>query len=376
MDLHFRKFKIRNFLFYLFFLFIFFEITSYFFLKSILKDEIYFKDFEQKKKLIQKDKKILFDYYNSQNYSKYLGWDNSSDPRVNSLLARNDETNEKKKKEIIAYGSSFCWGDGLKNDETWPHYLSNLRNTYVANYGVGGYSFYQSFLKFKNKNTGNENTKIVILSIFESEIDRLRSLYEKFYFSSSHRIRPIPLIQNDNLNSTNLPNFEKKQVDKELILFLEKNKDLDYWWDRRLNKEYLFSIKLISFFIMIIEDKFEHGLLFKKNKNNWNDKQTNSLFLKISEEFSDIAKKRNLIPVILVLPRLRNKLADGYKYQKILEEIKKKNIKVFDFSEYSNNFNLKNNRMTVLEDGHFTGYTNQKISQFLNLKIKKTILQE
>ena len=100
MDLHFRKFKIRNFLFYLFFLFIFFEITSYFFLKSILKDEIYFKDFEQKKKLIQKDKKILFDYYNSQNYSKYLGWDNSSDPRVNSLLARNDETNEKKKKKL------------------------------------------------------------------------------------------------------------------------------------------------------------------------------------------------------------------------------------------------------------------------------------
>ena len=178
------------------------------------------------------------------------------------------------------------------------------------------------------------------------------------------------------LTNINLPNFKKKKVDDELIFFLEKNKDLDYWWDRRINKEYLFSIKLISFFIMIIEDKFEHGLLFKKNKNNWNDKQTNSLFLKISEEFSDIAKKRNLIPVILVLPRLRNKLPDGYKYQKILEEIKKKNIKVFDFSEYSNNFNLKNNRMTVLEDGHFTGYTNQKISQFLNLKIKNTILQE
>mgnify|MGYP001311585193 CR=1 FL=1 len=213
----------------LFFLLII-ELLSLIFLHINKKfNRVYFKDADLEKTFIENSKNNLISFYFSKNYSQELGWDNNPDnTRLNSIGARNDFENQKKKKKYFTFGSSFTWGDGVDENETWQYYLSKEYDSYIANYGVGGYSAYQAYLKFKKKQNLSNRFEGVILTIFESEIDRIKNHYLNFYFESGIRIRPVPKIENNNLIHTPLPFFNKKKTFyKEYLDFIGKTYGID-----------------------------------------------------------------------------------------------------------------------------------------------------
>lgn len=50
---------------------------------------------------------------------------------------------------IAAFGDSFVFCDDEKNTDTWPHFLQNsAKNLEVLNFGVSGYGFGQSYLRY------------------------------------------------------------------------------------------------------------------------------------------------------------------------------------------------------------------------------------
>ncbi len=350
------------------------EISSLIFFKfyPIKEDDVYIKKFSNFEKKILNNNEELKKYYKSLNYSVNLGWDNSPlDSRLNSFKARVDHQNEKKKMSIITFGSSFCWGDGVKHHETWQHYLSNYLNVYVSNFGVGGYGPFQSYLKFKNYKNQSEDQEIAILSIFEIEIDRIRNNYLNFYFNSGYRIRPIPEVKSNNLHYKILPDFSNsKNFTEDLLTFIKENKSQDIWWERRIEIKFPYFINLIKLFVVVLNDRFELNFIYSKSKNSWNNKITNSLLNEIIDNFVMISEDRGLKPYILFAPRIRYKLNSGYKYVKFKNNLIKKNYNVIDFADFINTFEDRENKNLVLSDGHFSPRAYRLLAKFLSKKLK------
>tara|TARA_Y200000002_G_C22636815_1_gene645023 strand:+ start:307 stop:1425 length:1119 start_codon:yes stop_codon:yes gene_type:complete len=357
----------------LFFLLII-ELLSLIFLHINKKfNRVYFKDADLEKTFIENSKNNLISFYFSKNYSQELGWDNNPDnTRLNSIGARNDFENQKKKKKYFTFGSSFTWGDGVDENETWQYYLSKEYDSYIANYGVGGYSAYQAYLKFKKKQNLSNRFEGVILTIFESEIDRIKNHYLNFYFESGIRIRPVPKIENNNLIHTPLPFFNKKKTFyKEYLDFIGKSMIEDPWWKRRVEIKFPYTYFLIKFISLKIQDKIEFNLIYNDFKNTWSNKKTNKVFVKIIDNFVYDAKNSNLKPIIVLLPRIRNKLSSGYKFNDVYKKLKNKNYCVINFSDFINMNKIKNNQKTVLNDGHYSTFTYKLLSKYMYEEIKK-----
>ena len=334
---------------------------------------VYFKFNNLEKIFIENYKNDLIPFYFSKNYSQELGWDNNPESnRLNNIGARNDLENQNKKKKYATFGSSFTWGDGVNNDETWQYYLSKEYDAYIANYGVGGYSIYQAYLKFKKNKNINNKFEGVILTIFESEIDRIKNHYLNFYFESGMRIRPVPKLKKNKLFHDPLPLFNKKEkFSTDYINFIKKNMNEDPWWKRRVEINFPFTYSLIKFITLKTQDRFEFNLFYNDFKNTWSNKKTNEVFFKIIDNFVIDSRNSNLKPVIVLLPRIRNKLTSGYKFNDAYKTLKNKDYCVVNFSDYIIKNKIKNNRNTVLNDGHYSSYTYKLLSKYMFKEIKK-----
>ena len=352
--------------------FLILEIISFFTINFIkYKNNSYFKNYEFELKKINNSFYNIKKFLLSDYFSQELGWDNFEKNKLNKFKARLDRENQNKKMSYITFGSSFTWGDGVQNNETWQYYLSKELDTYVANFGVGGFSAYQALLKFKNNKFIFHSNDTVILTIFESEIDRMRNGYSNFYFESGFRIRPLAQIINNSLYHKQLPNFKGLNIETEYLEYIKKIKELDPWWNRKIDITFPYSIKYINYLLNKLQDRFEMKIINTNYKNAWNNITTNNILIKTIEDFKTHSNKNKLNTIIVLLPRIRNKLESGYKYQDIKKSLNNKNICIIDFAEYVNFYKLKNNQNTVLNDGHYSKFTYQLLAKFMAKKIEK-----
>ncbi len=74
---------------------------------------------------------------------------------------------------IHTYGNSFTHCDQVSDGETWQEYLAAHLREPVRNYGVGGYSVYQAYLRILRVEKRNP-AKYIILNIFDD--DHFRNL--------------------------------------------------------------------------------------------------------------------------------------------------------------------------------------------------------
>ena len=80
---------------------------------------------------------------------------------INNEGGRNNLEFENITSKISTYGDSFTFCRQVNDNETWEHYLSEINNSNVQNFGVGNYGIDQSLLRLK-KEYSNNSTKIVI----------------------------------------------------------------------------------------------------------------------------------------------------------------------------------------------------------------------
>lgn len=81
---------------------------------------------------------------------------------------------------VAAFGDSYAFCRLVDDHETWPHYLSDLLDTNVRNFGVGNYGLDQALLRIERELPKLE-AEVVIIGVVPETIARIQS-YWKHYF--------------------------------------------------------------------------------------------------------------------------------------------------------------------------------------------------
>jgi len=122
---------------------------------------------------------------NGRIYDPHLGWvfcdHTSSDAVDNSVAyyhyepdgARKNVNFPDKPSRIHAYGNSFTHCDQVSDAETWTEYLAGHIQEPIRNYGIGGYSVYQAYLRML-KIESKTPAEYIILNIWSD--DHFRNL--------------------------------------------------------------------------------------------------------------------------------------------------------------------------------------------------------
>lgn len=74
---------------------------------------------------------------------------------------------------IHTYGDSFTHGDQVNDGETWQEYLAAHLGEPIENFGVGGYSVYQAYLRMKRVESLHP-AQYIVLNIYDD--DHFRNL--------------------------------------------------------------------------------------------------------------------------------------------------------------------------------------------------------
>jgi hypothetical protein len=269
---------------------------------------------------------------------------------INDKGARTNPNFEEKVSTISCYGDSFTFCRQVNNNETWEHYLSELENTNVLNFGVGNYGIDQSFLRLEREFHKNK-TRIVILAVVPDTISRIMSSWKHYYeYGNTFAFKPRFILKNKELKliENKINEKSKFQIYEN---YLDKIQESDYFYKRKFKKEilhfpYIFTILKnlkrnisIMYWVTIIE------LWKKKNKDiskiKWNsmkiimkinlqwrlklykNKEATAILEKILEKYVNFAKTNNFIPVFVFLPQ-KDDIAFIKNQYNFYQEIEKK----------------------------------------------------
>lgn len=87
--------------------------------------------------------------YDWENFDSRLGWD-AKTPETRFRGQSIEKTKKPGVQRILFIGDSYTRGNEVKNDETFPYYVSQmLPEKEILNMGVSGYGLDQTYLKFK-----------------------------------------------------------------------------------------------------------------------------------------------------------------------------------------------------------------------------------
>ena len=148
-------------------------------------------------------------------YDEFLGWASLPDTnipdmygpgvyvRTNSRGFRNDsETGIEApdgKTRIICSGDSFTYGEGVANNHSWCHFLSELNHELdTVNLGQPGYGVDQMYLRYMRDATGIEHS-VHIFAFIGADFDRM-GLRNNYHYG-----KPVLNITEDSLIVENIP---------------------------------------------------------------------------------------------------------------------------------------------------------------------------
>ena len=133
---------------------------------------------------------------------------------INSNGSRTNPDFEQKKSKISCYGDSFTFSRQVNDNETWEHYLSQLQQTNVLNFGVGNYGIDQSLLRLKREYARNP-TEIVILGVVPDTISRIVSIWKHYYeYGNTFAFKPRFVLKDGKLHFIKNPIDHKSKFYK------------------------------------------------------------------------------------------------------------------------------------------------------------------
>lgn len=269
---------------------------------------------------------------------------------INDKGARTNPKFEEKFPNISCYGDSFTFCRQVNDDETWEHYLSELENTNVLNFGVGNYGIDQSFLRLVREFPKNK-TDIVVLAVVPDTISRIMSSWKHYYeYGNTFAFKPRFILKNKELKLIeNIINEEFKFQTYEN--YLDEIQARDYFYKKKFKQEilhfpYIFTMLKnlkrnisIMYWVTIIESWKKKDKDISKIKWNpmkiimninlqwrlklYKNKEATIILEKIVEKYVDFAKTNNFIPVFAFLPQKDDITFIKNKYN-FYQEIEKK----------------------------------------------------
>ena len=279
----------------------------------------------------------------SHGYDPILGWvrkpntsnseksmDKITNWKINSKGSRMNPSYENLPSKISCYGDSFTFARQVNDDETWEHFLSELSNTNVINFGVGNYGLDQSLLRLKREFQNNK-TDIVIMGVVPDTISRIVSVWKHYYeYGNTFGFKPRFFLKNDELCLFENPISNKSKF-QNYTLELSKIQQYDYFYKQKFKKElltfpYSFSIlknpkRHLSIIFWTISNTFLKFIKKNNSRLEWksmeiimkinlkwrvflfNDKKTVTLLKKLLMEYVKFSKENNFRAVFVFLPQ-------------------------------------------------------------------------
>jgi len=141
---------------------------------------------------------------------------------------------------LLTFGNSFTQGSQVSDGETWQEVLAAHFQEPVRNYGVGGYSVYQAYLRMQAV-LSETPARYVILNIWDDDHFRNLDDWRAIRFGASGRFT-LPHIRVDDETGKCLEVENRCQTPEELYRLC----DYDYIWDSYKNDSILNALDSIA----------------------------------------------------------------------------------------------------------------------------------
>lgn len=239
------------------------------------------------------------------------------DPQLGWRFKFDTEYGERKRSKkfsqtkMYVFGDSFAFGDEVGDHQTWQEQLAATRQQNILNFGISAYGPDQSLLYFKKLSPKLPKSSIVSLVVTLENINRVVNIYRKFYFSSTGipLTKPVfnltesgvTLIDNPIDSLENLQKLQNKEFVKSLVEF-------DFWGkERSKNSPSFLRPNFLNFFskgfwlnFLSLQKTSETGAPLAIDL--WGDKDAEKIFQFILKEFIELAKIKNVKPMVIILP--------------------------------------------------------------------------
>ncbi len=281
---------------------------------------------------------------------------------------------------ISAYGDSYTFSNRTKPKNSWCNKLSGLIGQRVNNFGVSGYGTDQAFMRYHLNEM--DTAQYVILNHFVFDIMRNVNQHWGTRFSVEGQklgLKPRYILNNNELDLVELP----KPSYEEFSLLLEKPEEYfehEYYLPNTeygsVKLKFPFTLSLIR--TLIFHTKFHslykgepvHTPFYKK------DHSTGSLQLtyKIMSDFVKLAKERNQIPIIHIIPFSEDleyfEKNGKWSYQELLALLDSSGIFYINSGREILDKKISNYEEIYAGEGHFNARGDSVLAEILAEKIK------
>ncbi len=208
------------------------------------------------------------------------------------------------KAEIIVVGDSYTHGSEVADDDAFPAQLAKILDLSVANHAVGGYGPVQAFLNLKEKIDLYPEAKVVILGMMYENIFRMVNSYRPVLADKSSVYRFKPYMQNGDIQPN--PGRDAFQSTDDFLAHANGAFDKDFW--SKPKHQFPFSISYIQ---ALGSNYFYFKRLTRKLRKigvpeyflAYRSVTLSAELLSLLERFRSFAKEKNLMPVVLFIPR-------------------------------------------------------------------------
>lgn len=303
--------------------------------------------------------------------------------------------------KIAAFGDSYTFCRQVEDDQTWEAHLAYEMNVAVLNYGVGNYGVDQALLRYEDMQLP-ESVDFVLMGFVPESICRVQSHWKHYLeFGNTFAFKPmfkfnkdreLKLLDNPIQSAKDFQNLESilpkiREVDifyKNKFKFLQFRYPYLYTFLRspKRHSKLVFAIAIRAFCRFFGKtfpnmENLPFALVMKENINHahklYNDKNSTDLLRQILRRFNAIAKKRNHIPILLVMPQLFDLKViksnnSKYKtfYQNLCDE-----IVVIDMTELFTKGDLTSLYINDQYGGHLSSEGNSIVARELKNKINE-----
>lgn len=246
----------------------------------------------------------------SKVYDRDLGWFH----RFDSPFGERPRSVDYQSPLISTFGDSYTYGGQVDHQYTYQTYLSELLQADVYNFGVSAYGTGQAYLRFL-RDYPKVKTKIVVLGFITENINRVVSVYRRFYYppTGGPFTKPRFVLENKKLGLLKNPIQNKEDLRQLMELdFLPKVGEHDYWFNRSN-----YPLREFPYLRILFNKRMWMEGFYGKTKQGvsdidarpwedlWDDDPTRELFFAILDSFVRDARQKGAVPILMLLPRQR-----------------------------------------------------------------------
>lgn len=244
----------------------------------------------------------------------HVGWGTKTDQsgKVTNLSPRPDPSFTPNQPPCASvYGDSFTFGtgDGVGQDDTYPHHLGLNLGCPVYNYGIGGYGSDQALMLFRAQSDLDNAPLVIVGHLTENILRNVNQYRNLLYPQSVERFKPRFRLDDNHLRFVPVPvrSFEDFRV-------LEQNPRLALPYDAFVDRPIRSFPYTISLARWLLNDQQVRAKLLNRPRyvtfyEPEHPAKGLQITIKILATFAEDARAQGKIPIVLIIP-----VADDLKY--------------------------------------------------------------